>query len=278
MQRKAFFSCILYCPAELKFGCMIISMNPTSIGIVVFGCAFGGAFLGMKLRTILPDNHLNDTSRDAIKLSIGLVATMTALVLGLVTASAKSSFDTVDRTVKDSATNVLTLDRMLARYGPETAEIRRNLRDIIVNRTKILWEQRSDDSIRVDPMIDSTNVEGLADSIGRLTPRDERQRSLQFRAQNIVETQLEARWLIIAQGGTSIPGLFIIMILFWITTTFATFGLLVQKNRTVCVVFFFCALSVGSAVFLIMEMDSPFDGVLKVSGEPVMLAIERLNQ
>ena len=257
---------------------MILGMDPISIGIVVFGCALGGAFLGMKLRTTLPDNHLNDTSRDAIKLSIGLVATMTALVLGLVTASAKNSFDTVDRTVKDSAINTLTLDRMLARYGPETAEIRRNLKEIIINRTKILWEQRGRNSIRVDPMIDSTNVEGLADSISRLTPRDETQRTLQFRAQNIVEAQLQARWLIIAQGGTSIPTLFLVMVIFWITTTFATFGLLVPRNRTVCVVFFFCALSVGSAVFLIMEMDSPFDGVLKVSGDPILLAIERLNQ
>ena len=78
-------------------------MNPTIVGLIVFTCTFGGALLGMWLRTTLPEHHCDAESRDTVKVGIGLIATMTALVLGLVTASAKSSFDTVDTAVKHTA-------------------------------------------------------------------------------------------------------------------------------------------------------------------------------
>ena len=106
-------------------------MNPTVIGFVVFACTFGAALAGMRLRRILPQHHFSDESKDTVKLGIGLIATMTALILGLVTASAKSSFDDVTAAVKHAAVDVLALDRTLARYGPETAEVRAALKHIL---------------------------------------------------------------------------------------------------------------------------------------------------
>lgn len=118
-------------------------MNPTIVGMIVFGCTFGGALLAMWLRTTLPEHHLDKDSRDTVKTSIGLIATMTALVLGLVTASAKSSFDAVDTAVKQTAAELLALDRVLARYGSETGKIRKRLQDTIGARIDIVWPQRS---------------------------------------------------------------------------------------------------------------------------------------
>jgi hypothetical protein len=98
-------------------------MSPSIVGVIVFACTLGGSLAGFWLRARLPERHLDDASRDTVKVGIGLVATMTALVLGLVTASAKSSFDAADTAVKHTAMDLLTLDRLLARYGPETAGI-----------------------------------------------------------------------------------------------------------------------------------------------------------
>ena len=117
-------------------------MTPTTIGIVVFACTFAAALVGIWLRTIVPTHHLDADSRDTVKLGIGLVATMTALVLGLVTAYAKSSFDAVDTSVKQIATDILTLDRLLARYGPETKEIRGALRQAVADRIDTTWPLR----------------------------------------------------------------------------------------------------------------------------------------
>ncbi len=253
-------------------------MNPTLVGTIVFACTLGGVLLGMLLRTILPEQHLSNESRDTVRLGAGLIATMTALVLGLVTASAKSSFDTMSATVKTSAVDFLTLDRLLARYGTETREIRGTLQDMLANRVDMIWPEGSSRSTVVDPLGTAATAEGIADRVRGLTPRDDSQRALQSHALALIESVLRARWIVFAGGGSSVPLPFLVVLLFWLTLTFASFGLFAPRNATVITVLFVCALSVGGAVFLIAEMDGPFDGMLKVSAEPLRYTIEHLNQ
>ena len=255
-------------------------MNPSVVGMIVFACTLGGALVGNRLRSSLPEHHLSDESRDTVKLGIGLIATMTALVLGLVTASAKSSFDAVDTAVKNTAMDLLTLDRLLARYGPETGQIRGGLKQAVATRIEMIWPQGSALPAELDPIRSgaATGAEGLADRIHALTPRDDSQRSLQSRALDLAEAVLKARWLFFEGGGTSVPLPFLVVLLFWLTITFASFGLFAPRNATVLAVLFVCAVSVGSAVFLILEMDGPFDGLLKVSADPLRYAHAHLNQ
>jgi hypothetical protein len=253
-------------------------MNPTLIGTIVFACTLGGVLLGMWLRTILPEQHLNNESRDTVRLGAGLIATMTALVLGLVTASAKSSFDTMSTTVKTTAIDILTLDRLLARYGSETREIRGTLQDITASRVDMIWPQGSSRPTAVDPLGTAAAAEGIADRVRGLMSRDDSQRALQSQALALIESVLRTRWLVYASGGSSIPLPFLVVLLFWLTITFASFGLFAPRNATVISVLFVCALSVGGAVFLIAEMDGPFDGLLKVSAEPMRYTLLHLNK
>ena len=116
------------------------------------------------------------------------------------------------------------------------------------------------------------------EGIRRLTPRDDYQRSLQSRALENAEALLQTRWLLVAGPGASVPLPFLVVLLFWLTATFMSFGLAAPRNATVLAVLFVCALSVGSAVFLILEMDGPFDGWLKVSADPLRHAHALLNQ
>lgn len=116
----------------------------------MFACTLGGALAGIWLRSVLPANHLSSQSRDTVMVGIGLVATMTALLLGLVTASAKSSFDALDTAVKHAAQDVLALDRVLARYGPETREIRAAMKQALAQRIDWLWPQDPSRPIRPD--------------------------------------------------------------------------------------------------------------------------------
>jgi hypothetical protein len=253
-------------------------MNPTLVGTIVFACTLGGVLIGMWLRITLPEQHLNNESRDTVRLGAGLIATMTALVLGLVTASAKSSFDTMSATVKTTAVDILTLDRLLARYGSETREIRGTLHDVIANRVDMVWPEGSSRPTVVDPLGTAAAAEGISDRVLGLTPRDDSQRALQSHALALIESVLRVRWLVYASGGSSIPLPFLVVLLFWLTLTFASFGLFAPRNATVLTVLFLCTLSVGGAVFLIAEMDGPFDGLLKVSAEPLRYTIAHLNQ
>ena len=255
-------------------------MNPTTIGMIVFTCTFGGAMLGMWLRTTLPKHHLDADSKETVNLCVGLIATMTALVLGLVTASAKSSYDDVDTAVKQTAIEILVLDRALARYGSETGEIRKGLQHAIGNRIDRIWPQGSSKPDKLDPMSlgAGSAAEGLAAAIRGLKPRDDSQRALQSRALGSAEVLLQNRWLTITSIENSIPLPFLLILLLWLTFTFTSFGLFAPRNALVIMVIFVCALSVGSALFLVLEMDSPFDGLLKVSADPLRYALAHLNQ
>jgi hypothetical protein len=254
-------------------------MNPTVVGSIVFACTFGGALLGMWLRTALPKHHLDAESKDTVMVGIGLIATMTALVLGLVTASAKSSFDAVDAAMKGTAAEILALDRVLARYGPEAGVIRKGLQQAIEARIEMLWPRDSSD-LKLDPIRSgaASQAEGLADAIRRLQPRDDSQRALQSRALDLTESLLQARWLVVAGAESSVPPPFLGILLFWLSITFGSFGLFAPRNGTVLVVLFVCSLSVGSALFLVLEMDAPFHGFLRVSADPLRYAYAHLNQ
>ena len=254
-------------------------MKPLWIGMIVFVCTLGGALLGMWLRATLPAEHLRDESRDTVRLGIGLVATLTALVLGLMTASAKSSFDTLNTSIRSMAADVIATDRLLARYGPETKDIRDTLKRVVAQRIDEIW---SNDPSRNAPKLtvnkDSETAEWVVDQIRALAPSTAAQRTLQSRATDQAETVLRSRWVVLGELGTAIPWPFLIVLVFWLTITFTSFGLQAPANATVLAVLILCALSVAGAVFLTLEMDGPFDGLIQVSSEPVRFALSRLGQ
>ena len=183
--------------------------------------------LGMWLQRGLPPHHLDTRSKDTIRVGIGLISTMTALVLGLVTASAKNSFDAADAAVEQSATNILALDRTLARYGSETNEIRRALQHALRARIDTIWPQDSSKPIDLDPMraVTGRAAEGIAAAIHGLRPRDDSQRELRLRALELAETMLRTRWLSVAAAETSVSVPFFLILVLWLTITFASFGL-----------------------------------------------------
>ena len=253
-------------------------MNPTAIGIVVFVCAFGGVLAGMKLSTALPEDHRNDASKDTVKIGIGLIATMTALILGLVTASAKSSFDAVDGAVRRAAGNVLALDRALARYGPEAGPIREKLKLAVASRIEANWPRDDPRKAEFNPLNAASNVERLASQLRGLAPKTDEQRWLQSRALDLAESLLEVRFQVFGSVGHSVPLAFLGILLFWITITFTGFGLFAPRNLTVVSVLLVCALSVGAAVFLVLEMDGPFQGLITVSPDPLTYALGHMNR
>ena len=236
--------------------------------------------MGMWLRSILPKNHLDADSKDTVKVGIGLIATMTALVLGLVTAASKSSFDAGGAAVKQGALNILAVDRVLARYGPETGDIRKGLKDLLAARIDAIWSGGlSPEPVNKEPQpIGFTSAEDVADAIRALKPRDDSQRALQSRASDLIETVLQARWLASIGSQSSVPLPFLSVLVFWLTITFTSFGVFAPRNATVLAVLFVCAVSVSSALFLVLELDLPFAGLIKVSSDPLRYALSHINR
>jgi len=231
----------------------------------------------MWLRRRLPESHMTDATKDTIKVGVGLVATMTALVLGLVTASAKNSFDEFDSAVRRTAMDLLTLDRLLARYGPETGHIRGSLKQALAGKIEEAWPSDRFKARRVDPAASAGAMELLLDQIGRLKPRDDEQKRLQARALDVSESLMTTRWMVVSNAASSIPTVFLFILTAWLAVTFTSFGLFAPHNGTVVAVLTLCALSVASAMFIVLEMDRPLDGFIRVAPDPLIYAYQRMN-
>jgi len=253
-------------------------MPPILAGLIVFACTFGGSLLGMWLRSALPGHHLSEDSKDVVKLGMGLIATLTALVLGLVTASAKSAFDVQDAAVKNSAMSILGLDRTLARYGPETKGIREALRKTLIFRIETTWPEDSSQAVRIETPETTATVEGIEDQIRNLSPQTDAQRAFQSRALAITSDLLDTRWSVFGAVASPIPAPFLVIVVFWLAVLFWSFGLFAPRNATVIAVLVLCALSVAASIFLILEMERPFDGIMKVSSAPLRYTLAHLGQ
>lgn len=253
-------------------------MNAELVALIVFACVFGGALLGMLIRSWLPEHHVSGDARDVMKLGIGLIATTTALVLGLLTASAKSSFDTENAEIRASAANLVVLDRTLAQFGPEAAPIRAMLKQAVGKRIELTWPASGDEPARMDSAELQHGGEMIEQSIRALQPTTDAQRVLQQKAIAVTSDLLKSRWLVMGQAaGSAIPVPFLVVVVFWLSVIFACFGLLAPANRTLAAVLGLSALSVAAAVFLILEMDRPFSGLIRVSGEPLRYALSQIG-
>jgi hypothetical protein len=249
-----------------------------TFALITFACTFGAALAATFIREALPPAHLSKESQDVVRLGIGLVATMTALLLGLVTAAARSTFDSQDVAVRNSAAAILTLDRMLARYGPETKPTRDLIRRTIAFRLHTVWGE----SVSGDPMLEvsdnSPPIEDIETQILNLSPQTETQRWVKTESLRLSQEVVKTRWRILNSGGGSVPIPFLVVVIFWLTVTFLSFGLYAPRNAVVISVLFVAALSVAAAVFLVLELDGPLDGMIRISSAPLHFALDHLGQ
>ena len=251
-------------------------MEPTLISFLVFLITFVGSLLGLYLSNKLPKEYLQEDSRRSINLTLGLVSTITALIMGLVTASTKESFDYMDKAVRSSEIKLLTLDRILRDYGPETVQLRKDLKASVgrIVETNAL-KSRSEELVLHSTIFES--LDNLIDDIRKLQPKDSYHQSLYGQAMSIGNDLLESRWFALNSVGSSVPNLFMGILIFWLFIIFTGFGLTSPRNRLVVFMFLLGAFAVSSGIFLILELDGAFDGIICISSEPMHLTYRLLG-
>jgi hypothetical protein len=249
---------------------MIISL----IAVILFVGLVGVALLGGRLGRLLPEEQLSAESKDAVKLAMGLIATMTAVLLGLLITSAKGTYDTDESEVMQMAAKVSFLDRVLKLYGPETADARHELREAVADGVRRTWPAKRSGPVRLDPnqqMGDAVYV-----AIHRLAPHDDTQRALKAQAATLMVQLAELRSLLQAQAVPSVSKALLLALVSWLVVIFFGFSLVVPTNATSTLALVAGAFSVACAVFLILELDHPFSGVLRIPSEPMTNVLERL--
>jgi hypothetical protein len=253
-------------------------MNSIFIAVIVFVCVFGGAIAGMLLHGKLPTHHRDGDAKEVIKLVMGLIATIAALVLSLLIASAHSAYDTQESEVRELAVHMVLLDRLLANYGPETADARSALKEIVAVDVTRIWPAEGTGSANLPPDQSQRRGEDAFGMIARLSPRTDEQRFSQARALQLLTDMATTRRLMAEQAGGSLSWPFFVVLVFWLVMLFVGFGLFARFNATVLAAHFVGALSVAGAIFLILEMNRPYSGMMQISSAPIHRALERLGK
>jgi len=253
-------------------------MNSISIALVSATCIFSGALIGLGLQRLLPGHHLSKETQDIVKLSAGTIATLTALVLGLLVSSAKSSFDTMNNGIVQSSAKIILLDRALARYGPETKAAREQLKRVIAAGIEMVWPTEKTGVPALTAVERANGMELLQDKLNELTPQNDTQRRALAQAQQIAGDVSQTRWLLIEQEQNQLPLPLLVILVFWLALLFVSFGLFSPSNITALTVLFLGACAISAAIFLVLELDRPLEGFIKVSSAPLRNALQHINQ
>src|SRR5260370_32405847 len=247
------------------------------ISLVVFAVIFGGALVGMLVQPLLSESHLDPDSKDIVKMATGLIGTLAALVLGLLIASAKNSFDQKTNHVRQLAATIILLDDLLAQYGPEAASVRNLLRQSIPPLANRIWREEEVPTGKLVHFESTAQSLAFENQLERLSPNNDTQRSLQSRAIQAFTEGAQIRILLFAQAGGSIPVPFLIILVFWLSAIFVSFTLFARTNLVVMAALLVCALSFACAIFLVLELDNPFTGLMGISSATLRNALLPLN-
>lgn len=252
-------------------------MSPLLMSVFVFACVFGGTIFGIFLRNTLPEHHLSPATKDVVRLGTGLIGTIAALVLGLLIASANSTYQTQSSQIQQLTANIVALDHALTEYGPETDFARNQLRRVVPAMADRIWHENSSDSRKAEPFEASAAGLSFYDEILKLSPHNETQRSLQAWAINVAQDLAKTRLLLFAEAGMSIPMPFLVVLVSWLAIIFASFSLFADNNATTIGALGVFALSASASIFLILELSQPFTGLMMISSEPLRNALAPLG-
>jgi len=253
-------------------------MNSVVVSIMVFAFTFVGALAGLALHGRLPAGHREGDSKDVVKLVMGLIATVAALVLSLLISSAHRNYEAQEAEIQQIGVHLFQLDRALERFGPETNDARAILRQIV--RAEVERASRPGGmEASIDAPMEAQRAAGaLFDRISTLQPATDAQKFVQSRALQLVSGLGDTRLLLTEQARNAISWPFLVVLVFWLTVLFVGFGLFAQRNATLVAALCLGALSVSGAVFLILEMSRPYTGIMQISIAPIRNALTQMTR
>ena len=252
-------------------------MSTITVSLLVAACIFAGGLAGLYLHRLLPAQHQTKETHDVVRLGIGMLSVLASLVLGLLIATAKTSYDSTDHAIRSYAAELALLNETLRDYGGDASVPRDVLRSYTQRMLQDGWPANGARPAGLADDASDRLLEHVREAIRALKPVDSGQRSLQERATDINVGLLRERWLLIEQQGPSVQRVVVVILVSWVTVIFASFGMNAPRNGTVVVTFLICSLAIGGAIFLVLEMDRPLDGIMQISSWPLRNALAQMS-
>ena len=255
-------------------------MNSIAVSLCVFAAVLVAGLAGAALRKRLQPHHLSDETKDIVKFGSGFIATMAALVLGLLVASAKNSYDAKFAEVEQGAGKIILLDQLLRQYGQEALPARGMLQAVFTQRYTMTWVGAESVGVAkgVAPSPAPLSAADIRKAVAQLVPANDAQRAAQAKALDVIDDIGQMRWLFLVQSSENVSVPLLVVLITWLSVIALCTGLYAPRNAVAATVAVLCAASVSGAIFLIVEMYSPFDGLLRVSDAPFRIALGYLKQ
>jgi type II secretory pathway pseudopilin PulG len=253
------------------------TLNSTNLGLMAFLFTFGAAMVAIAIRGKLPSHHVEGDSKDAVKLVLGLIATLTAMVLGLLISSSHTAYDAQQAELQQMSAHLFQIDRILVEFGPDAADQRALLRKIVASDVARVWPTDGTPPT-IDPLLSEANMISLFEGIAGLSPKTELQKFTKARAMELLAGAGETRHLMVEQSQGALSWPFLIVLVSWQTVLFFGFGLFARFNATVVVALLVGSLSVAGAIFLILEMNHPYSGWMQISSAPLRDVLTQMSR
>ena len=253
-------------------------MSSVPIGLIVVTILFGSAVLGLVVARFLPDHHLSPESKNAVSVSMAVVGTLSALVVGLLISTTNASFNTKSAEVAEMSTDMISLDRFLRRYGPAAQDAHALLRRYAEAKRQDLFPTNGAQGPDLENKATLSVLETIQDRILVLSPTDDTQRWLQAQALQMTGAIMAAHWQLVQEDATRTPRPLLVLVMFWFVVIFASFGLFAPCNVTSLVAILLCSVGIGSAIRMTSELQTPFTGLIRISSEPLAHAVTEIDR
>jgi ABC-type amino acid transport system permease subunit len=246
-------------------------MTNAFIGLISFAAVFGGALAGLLVARRLPKRQLDSQTQSAVTVSVAVIGTLSALVLGLMITAAHRSFSQRSEEVRELSLQVIRIDRNLRRYGPEAQTARDRLQDWARLKIQQLFPEDGKPAASGQTAIEL--LERVQDALLDLKPQNERQKYLRTLCITLSSNLIQARWFLEQRLGHSIPAAFLVLLIFWLAIVFASFGLFAPRNSTAIMALFLCSLALSGGIYLIEELDNPLSGFIRLPSDSMRKAL-----
>jgi hypothetical protein len=247
----------------------------SALGLVSFVAIFGGAAIGLIAARSLPEHHFSDETRTAVSLSATVLGTLAALVLGLLISDASDTFSTLSDGVTEISVDLIRIDRLLDRYGPGAEAAQARLLAYAEAKRQELFP--APDKPRIANDETARLLETTQDALLALPDLDVRHAWLRDKALELSDDLAQARWLLEQRSTSSIPVPFLLLLVFWLAIVFGCFGLFAPPNATAITTLFLCSVAISGGITMILELDQPFAGSVRISPAPMENAISLLG-
>lgn len=253
-------------------------MNSANVAVIAFACIFSSALLGTLCHRLIKNGLTADVS-EAVRQVINLIGMMASLALGLLVASANGSFTARNEAIDRIAADIVQLDRVLAGYGGAEAQgVRTSLRSMVASTIERTWPEESAGRVQLSMGAVPDDVEGLQRKLHALSPTGGMQKTLQSRALNLYDDMLQTRAIALEKASRSVPLPFLVVIVFWLSVILFGINLFVTPNRIVIATMFVGTMCLAAAIFLILELDNPFHGLMRLSSAPLRRVLDMLGR